>query len=309
MEIIVDIWNAVIIEPMINGLVLLYSIFFNNFGVSILIFTVIMRGVMFPLTVRQSRQMKKMSLIQPKVKEMQERYGKDRQKISAETMKIYKENGVNPIGCLGPMFLQFPIWIGLYQSILQTLPAAPDRLIGLSEHLYSWLPRVHEVIPLNSSFLWLDLAVPDTLPVLPVLVGASMFLMQKMTVMPFVDARQASTNRMMLWMMPLMFGFFTTSFPSGLAIYWIASNIVGVIIQGFITGWEPLTSILSFLSTQKEGEQQATASAPASALVPPPEETANDDDNRNNGQNAGRSNRNRPKGARRRTRGSRNRRR
>ncbi|MCH7785939.1 MAG: membrane protein insertase YidC, partial [Chloroflexi bacterium] len=237
------IWNAVIIDPMINSLVLLYSIFFNNFGVSILIFTVMMRGVMFPLTVRQSRQMKKMSEIQPKVKELQQRYAKDKQKISQETMRIYKEHGVNPIGCLGPMFLQFPIWIGLYRSILQILPAAPDSLVGLSGHLYSWLPRVHAVIPLDSSFLWLDLAEPDSL-VLPIMVGASMYLMQKMTVMPSADPRQASTNRMMLWMMPLMFGFFTTSFPSGLAIYWIASNIVGVIIQGFITGWEPLTSLL-----------------------------------------------------------------
>ncbi|MCH7744505.1 MAG: membrane protein insertase YidC [Chloroflexi bacterium] len=306
MEIIFDIWNAVIIDPMVNSLVLLYSIFFNNFGVSILIFTVMMRGVMFPLTVRQSRQMKKMTEIQPKVKEMQERYGKDRQKISSETMKIYKENGVNPIGCLGPMFLQFPIWIGLYRSILQILPASPDSLVGLSGHLYSWLPRVHEVIPLNSQFLWLDLALPDPIA-LPIMVGASMYLMQKMTVMPSADPRQASTNRMMLWMMPLMFGFFTTSFPSGLALYWIVSNIVGVIIQGFITGWEPLTSLLSFRRTPKEGEQQATGSA--TALAPPAEETANDENDRNNSQNDGRSNRNRPKGARRRTRGSRNRRR
>ena len=302
------IWNAVIIDPMINSLVLLYSIFFNNFGVSILIFTVMMRGVMFPLTVRQSRQMKKMSEIQPKVKELQQRYAKDRQKISAETMKIYKEHGVNPIGCLGPMFLQFPIWIGLYSSILQILPAAPDSVVGLSGHLYSWLPRVHAVIPLDSSFLWLDLAEPDSL-VLPIMVGVSMYLMQKMTVMPSADPRQASTNRMMLCVMPLMFGFFTTTFPSGLAIYWIVSNIVGVIIQGFITGWAPLTSMLSFLRTKQEGEGEQQATASASALVPPAEETASDDNNRNNGPNAGRSNRNRPKGARRRTRGSRNRRR
>ncbi|MCH8310552.1 MAG: membrane protein insertase YidC [Chloroflexi bacterium] len=291
------IWNAVIIDPMINSLVLLYSIFFNNFGVSILIFTVMMRGVMFPLTVRQSRQMKKMSEIQPKVKELQQRYAKDKQKISQETMRIYKEHGVNPIGCLGPMFLQFPIWIGLYRSILQILPAAPDSLVGLSGHLYSWLPRVHAVIPLDSSFLWLDLAEPDSL-VLPIMVGVSMYLMQKMTVMPSADPRQASTNRMMLWMMPLMFGFFTTQFSSGLAVYWVVSNMVGMAIQGFITGWGPITSLFNF--------RRAEEPAAAAALVPSAEETVHDAPDRDDSEDSGRSHRNRSKGTRRRPRRGRN---
>ena len=244
---------------MINSLVMLYYIFFNSFGVSILVFTIMVRVVMFPLTVRQSRQLKSMNAIQPKVKEIQAKFAKDRQRITQETMRIYKENGVNPIGCLGPLVIQFPIWIGLYQAILQTLPAAPDRLIGLSGHLYSWLPQVHEVIPLNSAFLWWDLALPDRTPVLPVLVGASMYLVQKMTSMPSADPRQASTNRMMLWMMPLMFGFFTMQFPSGLAIYWVVSNAVGVVIQGFVTGWEPITSVFSFIA------RRAAPAAPAAA--------------------------------------------
>ena len=294
---------------MINSLVMLYYIFFNSFGVSILVFTIMVRVVMFPLTVRQSRQLKSMNAIQPKVKEIQAKYAKDRQRITQETMRIYKENGVNPIGCLGPLVIQFPIWIGLYQAILQTLPAAPDRLIGLSGHLYSWLPQVHQVIPLNSSFLWWDLALPDRTPVLPVLVGASMYLVQKMTAMPSADPRQASTNRMMLWMMPLMFGFFTMQFPSGLAIYWVVSNAVGVVIQGFVTGWEPITSVFSFIARRGRPQQPQQAAAPA--LAAPAEETASDETtaDRNVGQDTGRGNRARPKRARRRARGSRNRRR
>jgi YidC/Oxa1 family membrane protein insertase len=309
LEIIIDIWNSVIIRPMINSLVMLYYIFFNSFGVSILVFTIMVRVVMFPLTVRQSRQLKSMNAIQPKVKEIQAKYAKDRQRITQETMRIYKENGVNPIGCLGPLVIQFPIWIGLYQAILQTLPAAPDRLIGLSGHLYSWLPQVHEVIPLNSAFLWWDLALPDRTPVLPVLVGASMYLVQKMTAMPSADPRQASTNRMMLWMMPLMFGFFTMQFPSGLAIYWVVSNAVGVVIQGFVTGWEPITSVFSFIARRGRPQQPQQAAAPA--LAAPAEETASDETtaDRNVGQDTGRGNRARPKRARRRARGSRNRRR
>ena len=296
---------------MINSLVMLYYIFFNSFGVSILVFTIMVRVVMFPLTVRQSRQLKSMNAIQPKVKEIQAKYAKDRQRITQETMRIYKENGVNPIGCLGPLVIQFPIWIGLYQAILQTLPAAPDRLIGLSGHLYSWLPQVHEVIPLNSAFLWWDLALPDRTPVLPVLVGASMYLVQKMTAMPSADPRQASTNRMMLWMMPLMFGFFTMQFPSGLAIYWVVSNAVGVVIQGFVTGWEPITSVFSFIARRGRPQQpQQPQQAAAPALAAPAEETASDETtHRNVGEDTGRGNRARPKRARRRARGSRNRRR
>ena len=128
--------------------VLLYSIFLSQFGISIIAFTLIVRAIMIPLSVKQSLQLRAMSALQPKLKEIQERYSKDRQRISQETMKLYKQEGVNPLGCLGPMFIQFPIWIGLYQALLQTLPSTPESLVGLSGHLYSWLPIVP---PRNSS--------------------------------------------------------------------------------------------------------------------------------------------------------------
>ena len=259
MEVFGQIWSNVIIQPMINTLVLLYSLAFSNFGIAIAIFTIVIRGVMMPLTVKQSRQMKAMSALQPKIKEIQGRFANDKQKQSQETMKLYKEQGVNPIGCLGPMFIQMPIWIGLYQAILQTVPTTPESLVGLSSNLYHWLPMVQDVIPLDSGFLWLDLARPDPFPILPVMVGVSMFLMQKMTSMPAADEKQASTNRMMLWMMPLMFGFFSMQFPSGLALYWVISNIVGIVIQGFITGWDPLINILDFKKSRSAEPEAALA--------------------------------------------------
>ena len=314
-----DIWNLVIIQPMINGLVLLYSWTFSNFGLAILAFTVLVRLAMVPLTVKQSRQIKAMGQLQPLMKEIQERHKGDRQKASQETMRLYKERGVNPLGCLGPMFIQFPIWIGLYQAILQTVPSNPESLVGLSRHLYDWLPQVHSVIPLDSRFLWMDLAIPDPSPfVMPVLVGASMFVMQKMTTMPTADERQASTNRMMLWMMPAMFGFFTLNFPSGLALYWVVSNIVGVAIQGFVTGWGPLLNPTVNLYRRLRGietpeEETAAAAAIAAAVSAPAAvpavEESNDARNRNQRENGGRSGRNRAKGARRRPQRRRNRRR
>ena len=294
-----------IIQPMINSLVLLYSLAFLNFGIAILIFTGIIRALMIPLTIRQSRQLKKMTDLQPKLKAVQARYPKDKQKLSQETMKVYRENGVNPIGCLGPLVIQFPIWIGLFQAIIQTLPSTPERLVGLSQHMYTWLPFVHEVIPLDSTFLWLDLSVPDPTPVMPVLVGASMWLTQKMTTMPSADPRQAQTNRMMLWMMPLMFGFFTLQFPSGLALYWVISNVVGIIIQGFITGWEPLLNVVDF-KRKRATEPVAVVAGTEENL---PKESEQDEVDRNDREDSGGRDRDRPKRVRRRSRRGRNRRR
>ena len=306
MEVLVDAWTAVILRPMINSLVLLYHVFFNNFGLSIIVFTIIVCGLMFPLTVKQARYTKKMAELAPRLKEIQTKHANDRQKQSQETLKVYREAGFNPLGCLGPVLIQFPIWIGLYQAIGQTLPSTPDRLADLSRHLYSWdAPIVHNIIPLSSGFLGLDLAKPDPSHImLPLLVGVSMFFMQKMSMTPATSPSQESTNRMMLWMLPVMFGFFTIQFSSGLALYWIVSNVIGIVIQGFITGWEPLTSVFRF-----RGGDKAVA-APAALAVPGQQEvTASDEDDRDDGKDGRRRDRAGTKGTGRRARGSRNKRR
>jgi YidC/Oxa1 family membrane protein insertase len=305
LEFLGQIWSNVFIQPMINTLILLYSLAFSNFGIAIAIFTIVIRAAMMPLTVKQSKQMKAMSALQPKIKEIQSRFANDKQRQSKETMQLYKDQGVNPIGCLGPMFIQMPIWIGLYQAILKTVPTTPESLVGLSGNLYTWLPFVQEVIPINSAFLWLDLSSPDPLPVLPLLVGISMFLMQKMTTMPAADEKQASTNRMMLWMMPLMFGFFSMQFPSGLALYWVISNLVGIVIQGFITGWEPLQNLLDFKKSRSPEPATAMASVGNDAL----EESEQNGIDRDDREDSGRGSGNRPKRTRRRPRRGRNRRR
>jgi YidC/Oxa1 family membrane protein insertase len=290
------IWNSFILQPMANSLVLLYAILFNNFGLSILVFTVVIRLATLPLTLRQIRMTRGMSQIQPKVKELQQKYGDDKASLSRETMALYKSYGVNPLGCLGPMFIQMPIWIGLYQGIIQTLPAQPERLIGLSQKLYSWLPLVHQAIPLNSQFLWLDLALPDSTPVFPVMVGASMWAVQKMSTVHSTDARQAQTNQMMLWMMPLMLTFFSFQLPSGLSLYWVASNLIQMGIQYFITGWGNLLP-----SRRVEPVPQAVPAQPV-------KEIAQDGDTGSDGKVSRGSNRDRPRPARRRARSGRSRR-
>ena len=301
-----DIWNQGILRPMINSLVFLYAVLFSNMGLSIIAFTIIIRVLTTPLTLRQIRQMRAMSALQPKMQKLRDKYKGDNKKISSETMKMYREAGVNPIGCLGPLLIQFPIWIGLFQALVQTLPTNPDRLVALSEKLYSWVPYVHEAIPLNSQFLWLNLAEPDpTNIVMPLLVGGSTWVQQKMTSMPSADPRQQSTQSMMLWMMPIMLGLLSMTFPSGLALYWVVSNVVGVFTQYPITGWEPLfrksTPAIAEDDDKDDKDEEDSQS----------KEETNDDggstDKSNNGKNRRRSNRSRNARARRRARRGRSR--
>jgi YidC/Oxa1 family membrane protein insertase len=231
-----DLWNAIIFEPMLNGLIVLYSVLFHNFGLSIVALTIIVRLATMPLTLRQLRATRAMSALQPKLLELQKKYAKDRDKLSQETMRLYREHGVNPMGCLMPMLIQLPIWIALYQAIIRVLAVTPESLHGLSGHLYS-LATVHRMVPLNEHFLWLNLAQPDRTLLLPLLVGGSMWVQQKMISTRTTDPRQQSMTNMMQWMMPLMFAFFAIQFPSGLALYWVASTVIGIVMQYFIAGW------------------------------------------------------------------------
>jgi YidC/Oxa1 family membrane protein insertase len=230
-----DIWNLIIGNPVLNVLVALSQLLSGEFGLAIIALTVIVRLISWPLTRRQLNSTKALQEMQPKIQELQKKYGKNQQKLQQEMMKLYREAGVNPLGCLWPMLIQFPIWIALYQAIMRALATTPENLLDLANRLYSW-DIVNQAIPLGSQFLWLDLAQPDPYFILAIIVGGTMWIQQKMTQAPAVDPRQESTNRMMTLMMPLMFGFLTLMFPSGLALYWAVSNIIGIITQYFVTG-------------------------------------------------------------------------
>ena len=229
------VWYLIIANPVLNVLVALTNLLGGNFGLAIIALTVIVRLISWPLTKRQLNSTKAMQEMQPKIQELQKKYGKNQQKLQQEMMKLYKEAGINPLGCIWPMLIQLPIWIALYQAIMSALATTPESLLGLAQRLYSW-GIVNQVIPLSSSFLWLDLGQPDPYFILAIIVGGTMWVQQKMTTAPTVDPRQQSTNRMMTLLMPLMFGFLTLMFPSGLALYWAVSNIIGIVTQYFVTG-------------------------------------------------------------------------
>lgn len=227
-------WEMVVLQPMINILIVISNYLANSFGMAIMSLTVIVNLVMLPLTTKQMRSTKSMQDMQPKLAELQRKYGGDRQQMASEQMRLYKEAGMNPAGCLLPMLIQMPIWISLYQSIMLSLAAAPEGLVNLARYLYSW-PVVFATLPLSNSFLWLDMAKPDTF--LAVLVGASMWLQQKMATPNSTDAKQRAQSQMMLWMMPLLFAFLAMSFPSGLALFWVMSSVVRIFMQYRVTGW------------------------------------------------------------------------
>jgi YidC/Oxa1 family membrane protein insertase len=229
-----DIWNLIALQPMINTLIVLTHYLFNSFGLAIIVVTIIVNAAMLPLTLKQVHASKAMQALQPKLAELQKKYAKDKQRLAQEQMKIYKESGVSPAGCLLPLLIQMPVWIALYQSIMHVLAVIPENLLSLSKYLYSW-PVVYSTLPLENHFLWLNLASGDML--LAILVGGTMWVQQKMVMTPGADPKQQQQASMMLWLMPMMFAFLTLSFPSGLALFWVTSNVVRIGIQYSVTGW------------------------------------------------------------------------
>ena len=228
------VWDLIILQPVVNILIVLSHYLASSFGLAIIALTIVVNVLTLPFTRKQLRASKAMQELQPKLAELQKKYAKDRQKLGQEQMRLYKESGMNPAGCLVPMLIQMPIWIALFQSIMLSLAVAPEGLLNLSRYLYPW-PVVYSILPLGKDFLWLNLAMPDML--LAILVGGTMWLQQKMSMPATADPKQQAQSRMMLWMMPLMFGFLCLSFPSGLALFWVTSSVIRIGIQYFASGW------------------------------------------------------------------------
>jgi YidC/Oxa1 family membrane protein insertase len=189
-----------------------------NYGVAIIVLTFMVRLATAPLTAKQMRSMKKMGELQPKLKEIQAKHADDRQKQSEAMMSLYKETGVNPLGGCFPLLLQFPVFIGLYYALQSSIDLRQAPFFG-------WIT---------------DLSVPEalfTLPgvdlpvrLLPIIMGASMVLQQRMTPTT-MDPQQA---RMMMTMMPIMFTVLFYQFPSGLVLYWMVSNLLAIAHQMWI---------------------------------------------------------------------------
>ncbi|MCB9490871.1 MAG: membrane protein insertase YidC [Dehalococcoidia bacterium] len=232
------IWQTVLETPLINIMVGLTAVAFGSYGLAILIFTVVSRALLFPLTLRMLHSMRALQEIQPQMQEIQKKYSDPRRR-NEEVMKLYKEAGVNPLGCLGPQLLQMPIFIALYQVIRITLGDTPEGVLNLSGKLYN-VEFIQNAVPLSPTFLGMDLGASGNI-VLAVLTGGAMWLQQRISTgrtatSPSAQGQQAQMNQMMLYIMPAMFGWIVFASPAGVGLYWFASNAIGIILQWIFVG-------------------------------------------------------------------------
>jgi YidC/Oxa1 family membrane protein insertase len=248
------LWNAIIINPFTNMLLLIYA-FVGNFGLSIILFTILIRLLTHPFMAAQIKSSAAMQALtqSDEWKQMQEKNKGNQEKIGQETMRLYKEHGVNPFASCLPMLLQLPIMLGFYQSIVHAIGATPMQLLSVVRSIYPWMANISPaaslagLIPIHSHFLWMDLGQPERvflgallsgfgipafgIPVLAIIVGITTFLQTKLT-MPAPSGpndQSAQMSQSMSLMMPVMLFMFTINYASGLAVYLITSNIIGIL--------------------------------------------------------------------------------
>ncbi len=274
--------NLILLQPILNILLVLTNALFGNFGLGIIALTILVRLVMLPLTLWQlhgsKKQTEAMAAIKPKMELLKKKYAKNPQKQQQEMMKLYKEAGITPLGCLAsPMLIttviQLPIYVALYRAIIQALAATPQDFLGLSQNLYSWA-AANQGLPISESFLWLDLTTRDPYYILPLLVAGTQWLSQKMMTPPSADPQQQSTNRMMQIMMPLFMAFITVTLPSGLGVYFLMTSIIMIVVQYFIYGWKNVLAKApapeAAPAKDTKGDKTKSAGKRAEPALPPP---------------------------------------
>lgn len=200
-------WAWFIAKPLFWLLTFIQSIV-TNWGLAIIGVTIVVKTILYPLTKAQYTSMAKMRMLQPRIIEMRERFGDDRQRMSQEMMKLYKEEKVNPMGGCLPILLQMPIFIALYWTFMEAVELRHAPFFG-------WIN---------------DLSAQDPYYILPILMGASMYLLQKMSPTPVADPVQQKVMNFM----PVMFTVFFLWFPSGLVLYWLTSNLITIAQQWLI---------------------------------------------------------------------------
>jgi YidC/Oxa1 family membrane protein insertase len=220
----------------INVLLTIYNFLGSGphmFGIAIILFTILIRIVTWPLNAQQMKGAKAMQDMQndKEWQAIQKKYAKDREKLAQEQMRVYREKGINPFGSCLPTLVQFPILIALYQSIIRALASTPLDLLKLSQGIVFPFLNVSDLIPLNSTFLWMNLGQPEPYYILAIIVAATTYVQSKLTLPPATNPndQSAAMGQSMAITMPIMLGWFALTFPSGLSVYFITSNVLGII--------------------------------------------------------------------------------
>lgn len=195
------------LQELMKQLMDLIFVYTNNYGIAIILLTVLIKLILLPFNFMQLNSLKKMQEIAPIQKKLQEKYKNNPDKLNTELMKLYQENNINPMGGCLPLLIQFPFIIALF--------------------------RVFQAYDFGgASFLWIkDLSMPDTTYILPILAAVTTYLQTKISTPAGADNPNASMNIIM----PLMIGWFSLKFAAGLALYWVVSNVVQIIQQLLFT--------------------------------------------------------------------------
>ena len=268
-----SLWSS--LGDIFASIIVFFYSFTHNYGVSIILMTILIRLILYPLMQKQMVSMREMQKIQPLMKEVQERYKNNKEKLNQELMKLYKEHKVNPMGGCLPLLIQMPILILLFQVL---------RVFEYKDNLgnivggFLWIPNQVEIILKDGLHKVVGgLAAPEQLiplgkgifgiqylGIMPFLIGVSMFYQQKMTTAPSTTTGKEGgsaeqTQKMMTIMMPLLIAFMSFTLPSGLTLYWLVSTLLGIGQQYFINKKIPteVTDLKALIPKEKEKEKPA----------------------------------------------------
>jgi YidC/Oxa1 family membrane protein insertase len=236
-------WETIIVNPFTTALLLIYKLIGGNFGIAIILFTILIRLVTHPLMASQIKSSTKMTEFQQSKQwqDIQKKYKGDKEKLAQEQMSLYKELGISPFASCLPSIIQIPLIFGLYQSIMRALAATPGQLLILTRAVSPLLNFFHintaDLVPLHSNFLWMNLGQPERvymfgvgIPLLAIIVALTTYVQSKVTIPASTNPgdQGAQMNKMMALYMPLLLGYFALTFASGLSIYFITGNLIGV---------------------------------------------------------------------------------
>ena len=224
--------NVLITQPIINLFLLTYQWLGHQTILAVVAVTVIFRLALTPLTLHQllSRQKsaRKKQALQPSKQILQEKYKDNQAKLLEEQIKLYQDlNKSSMAGCLITL-LQLPIMFGVYRAVTHALAVTPFALLEMPGQIYRWLPGLSALIPLNSRFLWLDLALPDPYFILPLLVSVTGLVRQKVTKSSLDNAPEKRSQHLTI-ALSLLSAFIVASLASGLAIYLLLSSLIGML--------------------------------------------------------------------------------
>lgn len=270
MSLIIGLFNEIFLRPIINLLVLIFQGMEainlpGSLGLSIIALTVIIRFLAWPFMSSQLKSTKKMVELKPHLQDLRKKHAADKQALAAAQMALYKEHGVNPAGGCLPALIQIPIFIALYQAIINIVPGAGGSIERLNSLLYfSWMKLAQNPDP---SLFGINLGAKPSeflgqgvwLLSVPILTAALTFIQSKMMVPEEIkkypsdspkevkekegmEDTMAQMQSQMMYLMPVMIGYFAFSFPIGLAIYWNTYTILGILQQYTISGWGGMSS-------------------------------------------------------------------